>query len=357
MEGSVFLNFLFCLLTFSQSDSLVLPMILTESLPTEMGWNPGDEIWLEVEYLASPQGPLLHSEPGEKLWWVQNRCFLLLGATGNRIPDNVLNRDKVWVRLSLMDQDLSDSPIALFPKQDKVRPGTDPLILGRSPGAGLGDLDATYLSQVSNFMAGNVGSLDIQGSSFSITGYGTVIASNGEWLGEPVAEEDPQVGNIIPNFLPRWNGLTLTTSSIFDDGNVSIGTNDPQNFKLRVAGSGRFDSSLQVDTHQVWHAGNDGASSGLDADTIDGHHASELISTTVGYYSRTCHWYYLGRSTSNWPGGLATSCTAPACDSGDQSLGSDCYPLNLQVVARDGISDVPALFYVIGICKRTCKSN
>jgi len=34
---------------------------------------------------------------------------------------------------------------------------------------------------------------------------------------------------------------------------------------------------LYVDTHKVWHEGNDGSGSGLDADTLDGLHASSFL--------------------------------------------------------------------------------
>ena len=38
------------------------------------------------------------------------------------------------------------------------------------------------------------------------------------------------------------------------------------------------DNSAQFNGHAIWHAGNDGSGSGLDADTVDGWHAPDLIS-------------------------------------------------------------------------------
>ena len=49
------------------------------------------------------------------------------------------------------------------------------------------------------------------------------------------------------------------------------------------------DAYTTINGHQVWHAGNDGSGSGLDADTVDGVHASQFLtsipSTVVQYNS------------------------------------------------------------------------
>ena len=48
-------------------------------------------------------------------------------------------------------------------------------------------------------------------------------------------EEDPQVGANNINYVPFFNGLALVAGSIFDNGNIGIGTSDPGG-KLHVAG-------------------------------------------------------------------------------------------------------------------------
>ncbi|HOY31636.1 MAG TPA: hypothetical protein PKW80_07125 [Bacteroidales bacterium] len=40
-------------------------------------------------------------------------------------------------------------------------------------------------------------------------------------------ETDPQVGLNLTNYLSKWDGLSLVTSSVFDNGNVGIGTSSP----------------------------------------------------------------------------------------------------------------------------------
>ena len=48
-------------------------------------------------------------------------------------------------------------------------------------------------------------------------------------------ETDPQVGSNTTNFVPKWNGSSLITSSIFDNGSIGIGTSNPT-VKLQVEG-------------------------------------------------------------------------------------------------------------------------
>ncbi|MCB9168881.1 MAG: beta-propeller fold lactonase family protein [Flavobacteriales bacterium] len=40
-------------------------------------------------------------------------------------------------------------------------------------------------------------------------------------------EVDPQVGDITTGYVPRWSGTELVTGSVFDNGNVGIGTSAP----------------------------------------------------------------------------------------------------------------------------------
>jgi len=55
-------------------------------------------------------------------------------------------------------------------------------------------------------------------------------------------ETDPQVGTNATNYVPKWNGSALAQGSIFDNGNVGIGTATPGTWKLNVAGG---DNSLK----------------------------------------------------------------------------------------------------------------
>jgi hypothetical protein len=53
------------------------------------------------------------------------------------------------------------------------------------------------------------------------------------------SESDPQVGSNTTNYIPKWNGSELVTGSIFDNGNVGIGTSSPSGpFDVAIATGG-----------------------------------------------------------------------------------------------------------------------
>ncbi|MTI29451.1 hypothetical protein, partial [Xanthovirga aplysinae] len=65
-------------------------------------------------------------------------------------------------------------------------------------------------------------------------------------------------------------------------GNVGIGIDSPLEAlevsgNIKTSGSAEFGEDIKVGSHIVWHPGNDGSGSGLDADTIDGLHAEDLF--------------------------------------------------------------------------------
>jgi hypothetical protein len=61
------------------------------------------------------------------------------------------------------------------------------------------------------------------------------VANNGYLT----AETDPQVGSNTTNKVPKWNGSALVTGTIFDNGNVGIGTTNPA-AKLDVNGTAKI---------------------------------------------------------------------------------------------------------------------
>lgn len=95
-----------------------------------------------------------------------------------------------------------------------------------------------------------------QGVNMVLTSDANGVASWGT-----ISETDPQVGANTNNYLSKWNGSSLVTSSVFDNGtNVGIGSALPLN-KLDVFGAG----GLRVSTSYTgigptndWIAGNFG---------------------------------------------------------------------------------------------------
>ncbi|MFC1617010.1 hypothetical protein ACFL2K_02205, partial [Candidatus Margulisiibacteriota bacterium] len=70
-------------------------------------------------------------------------------------------------------------------------------------------------------------------------------------------ETDPQVGTNVTNYVPKWDGDSLDQSSIFDNGNVGIGTSNPTQ-KLTVDGNFQADQYYMAG-QRVFHVENSAA--------------------------------------------------------------------------------------------------
>jgi hypothetical protein len=69
----------------------------------------------------------------------------------------------------------------------------------------------------------------------------SLYARSAESLTGGITETDPEVGTNLPNYLSKWDGLTLCASSIFDNGNIGIGTESAVK-KLTVGGNAQIQS-------------------------------------------------------------------------------------------------------------------
>ncbi len=69
-----------------------------------------------------------------------------------------------------------------------------------------------------------------------------------------------------------------------DSTDADFSSTTPNQFAVRARGGVTFmtdGAGVFVDTNKVWHAGNHGPGSGLDADTLDGQHASAFASAAL----------------------------------------------------------------------------
>ena len=72
------------------------------------------------------------------------------------------------------------------------------------------------------------------------------------------SESDPQVGSITTNYIPKWNGSALVSGTIYDSGNVGIGTSTPDEKLTVVDGTVKATSSLTTGRGVYGVASNSG---------------------------------------------------------------------------------------------------
>ncbi len=93
---------------------------------------------------------------------------------------------------------------------------------------------------------GNIGiGTEAPGAKLEVTGQikvtggepadGKVLTSDVNGLASWKIESDPQVGANTENYVPKWDGSKLISGTVYDNGNIGIGTNTP-GAKLEVAG-------------------------------------------------------------------------------------------------------------------------
>lgn len=169
-------------------EDAVVPLWLSDEVVAALDVVPGEDLWLEIHYRIHPHGEAVHIESAEKVWWIQERPLLVLGAAGYQLPAEILARKVAWI--SFFHPNLPEAKraetLTIHPRRDRMVLGADTAALSRALQKGLGDVNASYLAQVSHFLAGNLAALDVQGSSFSVTGVGEVIDSGGNWVGQPI---------------------------------------------------------------------------------------------------------------------------------------------------------------------------
>ena len=165
---------------------MVIPFFLDSELMVANGLKPQDDAWFELTYSGSPDGKIIHEELAERVWWVQEQAMLMLGATGLALPGEITSRATIYLHVFWQDTELQGSPFELFPKKNGVFVGSEHHSISQKLAA-ISSIDASYLSQVSNFLANNLSTLDVQGTSYSVSGYGPVINALGQWTGEPTS--------------------------------------------------------------------------------------------------------------------------------------------------------------------------
>lgn len=157
---------------------------------------------------------------------------------------------------------------------DAVVSSSNSLVLGYNANVGIGiNAPETRLH-----VNGKIKTTSLQITQNPTDGY--VLKSDaqgvGAWTNIASLETDPQVGTNTINKIPRWNGTSLVSGIIYDNGSIGINTTNP-GAKLDIIGSG---NGLRL-----WSGGNastDHTSIQLGRTSTD---ASLGVASSAGHYS------------------------------------------------------------------------
>lgn len=204
----------------------IIPHILAEQVWSPLGVAPGDELWLELSYRVSPGGIELFHEFGEKVWWIQDQAVVMLGATGLPLPHVVRDRATAYLHIYFGGEELLGSPFLLHPQRDAVGLKLGAEGIRNALNDRLVSMDASYLSEVANYLAQNLSALtEIVAGSYSVQSFGTVIDDAGRWVGGDVdigtVAEDGVNVSVAGNdgvFINRTGNASIVETSGLNDG-------------------------------------------------------------------------------------------------------------------------------------------
>ena len=150
-----------------------------------------------------------------------------------------------------------------------------------------------------------------------------------------MAKSQPKIDDI--KGLTQWiNFLWLKLKDLFSDESAT--TNDNYLPKIDDVNKKLVKSNIQDDgttpkygTNTIWHSGNDGSDSGLDADLLDGKHASEFATSTHNHDG-----IYSTADTKNTAGATNTSSKIYLVGSTEQTANPQTYTHDTAYVDIDG---------------------
>ena len=212
--------------------------------------------------------------------------------------------------------------------------------------------DSTITQDITNIKANKLETIEVTGTGnviTTVTKDGTKIAFAKGITAMTQDTSDARyvkkTGDIMTGPLKVQEGVKLTyTDNI---GYLQLGSNTSKkgiisgidNVELTSLDINCDINAVTVQSNKVWHAGNDGAGSGLDADLLDGYHGPGLELNSIKRYCKVGN---VSSSLSSYNVKFA-SCTLPngAVDSNITFYVEDCYSeLNKNLFTRSGILQV-----------------
>lgn len=233
----------------------VIPLLLAPEWIQTSALHAHQEDFVEVAYSLTPDSEPIFEELAERVWWIQDQAMLLLGSTGEPLPSSVRRRAQAYVQIFVQGKPLTSNPVPIFPQRDQVRVQPDPRAVSKMLAQRL-DVDATYLSHVANYLAGNLATLEVTATSYAIQGYGTVIDDSGSYVGNTALVSGKSVGFSTSGgtegfkaTLPSSAGLTVDSS--YKDGVVVTEAGPAAPIGLAYSGADGFEVKA-AEGHGLW---------------------------------------------------------------------------------------------------------
>jgi hypothetical protein len=167
-------------------DAVIIPIRLNAEQLLKQDIPVGQDAYLNIEYTIKPDGDVLFREEAEKLWWIGETPLLMLGSSGIALPQELSQRAGLYLNISLDSDTLLLKNHLIHPIKQSVSVLATPSVLAQALSTSV-SMDVTYLAEVANYLTGNLNSISITASSYSVDGYGEVINNAGEWTGEAIA--------------------------------------------------------------------------------------------------------------------------------------------------------------------------
>lgn len=243
---------------------------------------------------------------------------------------------KVWdfFALKIQGVDVATVDYALDASTYTINDVIAKVVVGDGTGSGV---DADYLDGKTSaeFLPRN-------GNSIQNNSGGTYVLGFMNATGDDIGDTDQTGGLYIDKNTPTNDIVIGFKSSAVTQALFGY---DQVDNTFKVGGGADYGSGVE---HEIWHAGNDGSGSGLDADTLDGQEFTATAATTG-------HATLPGGIILNW-GVVTVGASSSQAVTFNQAFGTAGYAVSATISGSDSVGD-PPLYSALTTTGMTIKNS